>query len=394
MNTHIFPVIKQILDKTISGSRGISSVRSWRFWVCLTAMMLATCILARDPLFFDERNGFQYGCGILCIMLSYIALSALLWDLLLFGKPKGANLILHWISLVPFTLFVARVFAKPQASNGNTLVSSVWNAVRTIDKEYLGISNAIQGFLPIWVTDVFSHWSIALMLVFVTLALCFKKKECKIGLLFSAFFVAFCGALTLQVSWQFIVGILILVSAFSLMYNPYAEQCFYYNVVNELSREAISVTELDVITKVMGEAYKRGRLSENEFRDLVLARLARTEFRSVNDAQSAIVMHFLQLLRVHDFVRLVGDSSGTYLTVNTRLSSYNSMMNALTVYPKNVIVAMIGIIWVISPLDIVPDALPFVGVLDDTAIALLTMKNILTSQRQNGSVLRNDTFET
>ena len=283
---------------------------------------------------------------------------------------------------MPFTLFVARVFAKPQASN----VSSVWNAVRTIDKEYLGISNAIQGFLPIWVIDVFSHWSIALMLVFVALALCFKKKECKIGLLFSAFFVAFCGALTLQVSWQFIVGILILVSAFSLMYNPYAEQCFYYNVVNELSREAISVTELDVITKVMGEAYKRGRISENEFRDLVQSRLARSEFRSANDAPSAVVVHFLQLLRVHDFIRLAGDSSGTYLTVNPRLMSYNSLTNALTVYPRNVIIALIGIIWVVSPLDFVPDALPFVGVLDDTAIALLTMKNILTSQRKNGGV--------
>ena len=66
--------------------------------------------------------------------------------------------------------------------------------------------------------------------------------------------------------------------------------------------------------------------------------------------------------------------------------SYNSLTNALTVYPRNVIIALIGIIWVVSPLDFVPDALPFVGVLDDTAIALLTMKNILTSQRKNGGV--------
>lgn len=386
MNMRVFPVVEKILDKSISGPRGVPSGRSWRFWACMSGLMVATCILARDPLFFDERNGFQYGCGILCIMLSYIALSDLFWDLLLFGKPKGANLILHWISLVPFALFTARVFAKPQVNENITPMSVAWKAVKTIDEDYLGISNAIKEFLPVWITDVFSHWSIALMLVFVALALCFKKKECKIGLLFSAFFVALCGALTLQVSWQFIVGTLILVAALSLMYNPYAEQCFYYNIVNELSREAIGVTELDVVTKVMGEAYKRGRLSENEFRDLVQARLARSEFRSAKDAQSAIVTHFLQLLRVHDFIRLIGDSSGTYLIVNPRLLSYNSLMNALTVYPRNVIVAMIGIIWVISPLDIIPDAFPFVGVLDDTAIALLTMKNILTSQRKNGGV--------
>lgn len=383
MNMCIFPVFKQILDKSISGSRGVPSGRSWRFWACLSGLVLATCILAIDPLFFNERDGFQYGCGIVCIMLSYIALSALFWDVLLFGKPRGANLILHWSSLVPFTLFTARVFAKPPASTRKTLMSVAWDAAKTIERNYIGISNKIQECLP-WVTDVFSHWSIALMLVFVVLALCFKKKECKVGLLFSAFLFGFCGALALQASWQFIVGTLILVIAFSLMYNPYDEQCFYYNMVNELSREAIGETELDVVTKVMGEAYKRGRISENEFRDLVQSRLARSEFRSANDAPSAVVVHFLQLLRVHDFIRLAGDSSGTYLTVNPRLLSYNSLMNALTVYPRNVIVAMIGIIWVISPLDIIPDALPFVGVLDDTAIALLTMKNILTSQRKNG----------
>ena len=38
---------------------------------------------------------------------------------------------------------------------------------------------------------------------------------------------------------------------------------------------------------------------------------------------------------------------------------------------KLIVVLFIALIWVISPIDLVPDAMPIVGVIDDAIIALL-----------------------
>ena len=62
--------------------------------------------------------------------------------------------------------------------------------------------------------------------------------------------------------------------------------------------------------------------------------------------------------------------------------AYNSLMSALAIYPRKLIVAMVGIVWLVCPLDIVPDSIPFFGMLDDAAIAILSAKSIMTSHKQ------------
>lgn len=376
-------LMRRILDMKVDSAKGIVSICNWRFWTCLLALIVSACALARDPMFFDIRVGFRFGSGILCIVVSYLVLSALFWELLLFGKPRGANLFLQWAALVPFSLFVGRIFAKPTVApgeGGQTILGVAWDCVKFAEREIIGLSNIIGKILPDWVMDIFSHWSIAMVLVFVVAALCFRKRSCKVGLLFAAFLVGIAGALSVHSSWQLIVGALALVTAFAMMFNPYDEQCFYCNWINELSREPVNSVELDVVSKVMSEMYKRGRLTYEEVGELIMSRLS--GIKCEDDAVRSGARKFVnRLLRLYNFVSLTGDSTGVYLTVNPRLLSYNTLMYALAIYPRRLIVAMIGIVWLVSPLDIVPDAIPFFGVLDDAAIAILSAKSIMTSRR-------------
>lgn len=372
--------MEKFLDMSVAGGRGVLSIRNWRFWVCSLAMMISVCVLAGDPLFFNERTGFQYGSGVLCIVVSYLVLSALFWDLLLFGKPNGANLFLQWVALLPFTFFMARTFTKPTGEEESTVLGVAWEGIKFIEGK-IGFSKAVGDIMPNWITDIFSHWPVAMVLLFIVVALCFKKRNCKIGLLFVALLVGLSGCFSNQVSWQFIIGTLALVVAFVLMYNPYDERCFYYNWISELSMESVNSVELDVISKIMGEVYKRGRLSYDEVGELILSRLP--DVRCEEGALHTNARLFVdRLLRRYNFVTLVGDSSGVYLTVNPRLLAYNSLMFALAIYPRRLIVAMVGIVWLVCPLDIVPDAIPFFGMLDDAAIAILSAKSIMTSHKQ------------
>jgi len=377
---NIVCLTKQFLDLSINSCRGVQTIRSWRFWVCLLAMTISACVLAGDPLFFNIRTGFQYGGGVLCIVVSYLILSALFWDLLLCGKPQGANLFLQWVALLPFTLFMARTFTKPTEDAETTVLGVAWEGIQLIE-EKIGLSKLIANIMPQWALDIFSHWSIAMVLLFVVVALCFKKRSCKIGFLFTAIFVGIAGAFSAQVTWQFIVGTLSLLAALVLLFNPYDEQCFYYNWISRLSGEPISAVELDIIAKVLGEAYNRGRLSYDEVGELILSRLpgVNCDERALNTNTRMFVD---RLLRRYDFVALVGDSSGMFLTVNPRLLVYNSLTYALAIYPRRVIIAMVGVVWLISPLDIIPDAIPFLGVLDDAAIAILSAKSMMNTKKQ------------
>lgn len=375
--------LRQYLDKPLTESRTITSIASLQFWICFGLIVLSACTFARDPLFFDEKFGFKYGCGVLSIMVSYIVLSALFWELMLFGKSKGANLFLQCAIMIPFTLFMSRAFLPPpQEKQSQTLLDVVWGSIQKIDQDYLGVSDVIQKILPSWVLDVFSHWSITMVLLFVVIALCFKKKECKIGLLFTSFLVGVAGAVSTAASWQFVLGMLLLVAVFVLMYNPVEEQLFYHEWMRNLSREPIDETTLDFISTIMSETYKRGRLSDTEYRSLLGARPQCVGLSS--EDLSGVCGKLRELLLVQkEFICITADSSGNYLTISPKLLNHNTWMNALSIYPRMVIVSLIGLIWLISPLDIVPDALPFIGQLDDVVIAILSMKCVSTSSRRS-----------
>lgn len=369
------------LDRPLDDSGAVTSLADTRFWASLVLIVLSACSFAHDPLFFSEKVGFEYGCGVLSLMLSFVVLSALFWDILLFGKPNGANLLLQVVMIAPFSLFMSRAFVKmPAKEDPNTLWSAVWKGVQTIDKDYLGFSNAVHGFMPAWATDVFSHWSVALVLLFVVVALCFKRNDCRIGLLFTAMLTGVVGVVAEGVSWQFVTGLLLLIGALALMYNPCEERCFYAAWIGEFGQEKVGELELGLISVIMEETYRRGRLSEAEYRMLVESRLQRTRSANADIRQIEARLRAF-LLNERRFVRLTADSSGQYMTIDPRLLEYRTLWTALAIWPRNVVVVFLGVIWLISPLDLIPDALPFIGSLDDALVAVLTMKCATTTRR-------------
>ena len=46
------------------------------------------------------------------------------------------------------------------------------------------------------------------------------------------------------------------------------------------------------------------------------------------------------------------------------------------------VVAVLGVVYVLSPVDIVPDLLPVLGWIDDLGVALLVLKQIISSAQK------------
>jgi hypothetical protein len=78
-----------------------------------------------------------------------------------------------------------------------------------------------------------------------------------------------------------------------------------------------------------------------------------------------------RLVYEHGILCLLGSSEGLSLAPSPRLNVQESFFSQLGVWPRNVVLALIALVWLLLPLDALPDTVPFVGLLDDAVILML-----------------------
>ena len=49
----------------------------------------------------------------------------------------------------------------------------------------------------------------------------------------------------------------------------------------------------------------------------------------------------------------------------------NTLLRGVAEVPRLLFALCFALLWIISPVDLIPDAIPFVGTLDDAAVAIL-----------------------
>ena len=63
---------------------------------------------------------------------------------------------------------------------------------------------------------------------------------------------------------------------------------------------------------------------------------------------------------------------GEFLAPNPRLFRYDNLLGMAAVAPRILMTAAFAILWIMLPVDLVPDGIPLFGVLDDAAVALIS----------------------
>ena len=88
--------------------RGVASMTALRFFAVLILYIGALIVFARDPFF--QRNGiFVYRQGIVTVFFAFVLTASLNWEMLLFGRADGGNLLLQFLQIPPLTLLLARL---------------------------------------------------------------------------------------------------------------------------------------------------------------------------------------------------------------------------------------------------------------------------------------------
>ena len=365
-------------------SRGIKSFRDWRFY--LVAFLLAGSLfcLLYDP-FFNVYGEFVYRQGVVVLLLALTIAASFLWETPIFGKPAGANLLLQAFGIAPFSLLLARLCAADGKSSRELAApdfTGFWGSMSGALSQALNI-------VPAWIRELFSNWPVLVLFLLVLGILCLRRIELRTGAIVLVLTVLFAQQIDRgNVAW--LTGAaLLLAAALSFMFSRYDQASYFENVTKRLRRSGtLTPEELRSILRVMEQLSRKKRLSDGNFRQIVKDAYAADRQYSENELDLISGELAKRMIHTHDLVWLRNDTEGIFLYPDPQLFRDDNLLAAVAILPRVVFVSLFGLLWVIMPIDLIPDGVPLVGTLDD--IAVMALSGIVVQSSSSALKKRNE----
>lgn len=353
-------------------ANGISSAFNWKFFLAVTLYLASFLAFAHDP-FFLEAGAFVYQQGIVTLVLAFIISATFNWELCLFGKPVGANLLLHVLQLFPFSLFIARITSSP--SQQPEPESYVGKFLQFLKDGFDRLFSDVINWIPAWLTDIFTNWKISLLLILVLFVLSIRNLRLKVSAILCILLLAFLGALTDKASQSsfLLLGTILLITGLALQFCRYDRMVYYENIFHRLQKsEQLDSLFTSVTLLIMTKLQTMPRLSENNLLGIL---------KSECDPQNLLPDHNLKLagqeilkkmIYEYNLIEIRNDSQGLCLEPDTNLFCNEGLLKQIPQIPRLILMALVAIVWILLPIDLIPDSIPFIGMLDDVAVTVLT----------------------
>ena len=379
MSNIVKGILKDFTDYMLEPHRptnGITGLNSIRFYLVFVLYSASFLVLMRDPFFF-QYGVFTYSQGIVPLLLAYLVVATLCWELSFFGKSSGVNLLLHVVMIAPLALVMARICVGA-SSESKPFLKSVMDFV---GKQEFGILGSLNDMIPQWIMDIFCNWKISVFFVLFVGSQCLKRLSFRLSMMVTMFIIPIFSTLQSGADMRFFaLGGILLLAGMSLQFCRYDSIIYFENVATKL-RGGGDRTMLLTIMKIMGQLHERERLS-----DVNLIHLVRTEYEKVGDFSEAdhrlIAAKLTQMMMYeYNLVRVRNDADGPYIVATEALYRNSGLLSELTIFPKIAVMLVIAIIWVLLPIDAIPDATPIIGTLDDVLVTMVTGLALGTSIR-------------
>ena len=357
-------------------SNGIHSFLSWKFYLVFALYAGAFLVFAHDP-FFHRGGIFVYQQGAVTLFLAYVVVGAVNWEFNIFGKSSGANLLLQIMQILPFSLFLARLLSSPSGPPA----SGSWKAeaVAFVTETFSGAISVI----PAWLRDFFCNWESAVLLLLILLFFCFRSVRLKVAFLLGVL-VYLTGINIINGSTgNLFLGMLLFAGGLALQFCRYDRVVFFENAVRRVADCGAHTDRhfAAIAMKTVTMLYEKEQISRDTFLELVHDEYSHEPDYRPEELYLYAGEVMRQMVYRCGLVEIKGSSSGFYLKVNPLLGFYDNLLSCASVLPRLVLVLAISVIWIILPIDVIPDAIPFFGVLDDVSVAVLSAMAVNNSVR-------------
>jgi hypothetical protein len=356
--------IKRPLD---SGRwNGIAGIRDPK-WIAVALLYLAAvALMGQDPWYGDKY--FTYNQGIFVGILAILLIAGFCWEVYLLGRPAGINLVLHCLLIVPVALLIGRIAGLPPAPESSYgLLGRLKDYMVTL-KDAAGIGS----ILPVWLQDVFRNPGILLLIFFIAIAFTQKKAGRRFALVVVAFIVPVMQILSHEPrpTLAFGLGAVAMLVGIVLQFSKYGDIVGQQNVLNRL-HAVDDRLEYKCCLRIAKRTMEDGFITE----DGVLAVVQR-EYGKQDDLDAPTIRGIAQaishrLVREHRILELYGDERGFFLIPCPAILKVDSLFGEIAVWIRKILITGIAVIWLISPIDLIPDSVPVLGAVDDVLISLV-----------------------
>ncbi len=360
--------------------KGIYSFTDFKFYIVMLLYLSSFIIFAHDD-FFKSNSCFEFHQGIIVLIFSTIISITLNWDLCLFGNPHGANLLLQLLQILPFSLFIARIVGISNVTYqhvDNNLNHFYLRALKKISgiviENLKALIEPITAIFPAWFIDIFANFQISVLLIIILFCLSFRSLKIKVSSICSILFIAFISVLVSKTGpckEFFLLGTLLLGSGMALQFSRY-DLCLYdLNVIHKLDayhcyNELISAC----IRNVMNHLKEHSEIDSNSFKEIIRGIYNnKVETEQIDSIAKYILT---QMVNTYNLVTVKWGNGQILIQANKQLWENESLLKQIAIFPRIVLLLCITLIWIIFPLDPIPDIIPCLGMLDDVAITVLS----------------------
>jgi len=354
--------LRGALQQPVHARPGILGIDDPKWLVAAACYIAAVALMALDPWFGEEA--FTYTQGVFVVVLAVLIVSGIAWESCLLGRPRGVNLVLHIGLIAPVTLLIGRFVGRPGSLRDQGLLDQIWHTATW--------ANRAWDLMPAWIVDVFRSPFVLILILFVSLAFTQRAANRRIGLLLVAFLIPGINAFANPPapSSSFALGLACLAAGLWLQAYPYAKIAAQQNVLQRLKPVRDS-KELQCSLRLAKQALDEGFVSEEAALSVVQrtygdqATVGSDEVREMTRA----LTH--RLVREHRVLELHGDERGYYLVPNPMMFEIESLLDEVAGLLRKTVITLVALCWLLSPIDLFPDFVPLVGVLDDVLIGLI-----------------------
>ncbi len=368
------PLLRAAVPERFRPHTGVNGFTDPNFFFALLLQFAACAFFIRDPWF--GRFFFTFETNLLIALLALVIVAAFAWEDSLLGPPRGANLLLHFTLLIPFSMFLTRIFG---ASPARAFDSSLFGIFRERAVE-LGSFVGINRLTPEFLKDLFVSPLLPLAVLAVLAGCCFRRPALRFGFLF----LVLAAGLVLGMrapegsAFDCLAAAVMLGGALLLQCSPAANAIACGKLLRELESEPDRAAYRAKL-RIAAETLRRGKIDAE-----TALRLARNEYpaASAPELRAQVAQLTGDLVTIHRLLELHGDRGGTILTPCHELGVENTLLRGVAEVPRLLFALCFALLWIVSPVDLIPDAIPFLGTLDDAAVAILAALSARGSARR------------
>ena len=232
---------------------------------------------------------------------------------------------------------------------------------------------------------MFLHPLNSLLLFLVLIALSLRNRLLKLSVLTTTLVVILASTLAFSSArGHFILAFVLFVAGLWLHWCRYDDIAYYANI-RERIRTPQDPRLLRVLFAVMERLKDNGHVTPLQLEQLVQEHYSPNGEYSSADQRTIAVGICQKMVHVFGLVTTYTTSEGSTLHATPALHDASPLLTHLTAFPRMATACLAGIAWCAMPLDLIPDYLPFIGLLDDMAICTIATFVIKDGKRSMSS---------